>query len=464
MKISPLPLAFTLCAWLSPVVGFTQENPADSVSFAYEFSGCVNITGVPGSDYTSSIGCHLETSENPSAIGAESWSFCVQASNATIHSITIEGTEAEGLMDSGWEINEVVDDGGGAISAAILSFRNTGTLPPEGTVSLAVIGLEGTVPAGDDQVVSLIYVDGLRGSGRPVDSIVTYDGETILPRLGTCNFTVAPDRIPPTAPLGLEAEAGDGVVHLSWTASEEADLDSYNLYRNTILIANSLAGTTFTDQDVENGLTYSYSLTALDTSGNESRPSRVVNSTPRDTTPPAAPNGLTAMAGNSLIVLDWNDNRENDLASYNLYRDGKILTSGLVESTFTDDDLVNGITYTYAVTAVDENNNESALSPAIQATPEQPPVGPFLRGDANVDLRVDIADAIWMLGYLFAGGVMPQCNAAADSNADGQVNVADPIYSLNWLFIGGSPSPPPSSCDVSSRPQDIRQGCDQPAC
>ena len=81
-----------------------------------------------------------------------------------------------------------------------------------------------------------------------------------------------------------------------------------------------------------------------------------------------------------------------------------------------------------------------------------------------MDLRVDIADAIWMLGYLFAGGVMPQCNAAADSNADGEVNVADPIFTLNWLFMGGLPSPSPTSCEMSSNPGDIRQGCDQPAC
>ena len=93
-----------------------------------------------------------------------------------------------------------------------------------------------------------------------------------------------------------------------------------------------------------------------------------------------------------------------------------------------------------------------------------PPAGPFLRGDANADLLVNIADGIWVLSFLFTGGPMPPCNAAANSNGDDRVNVADPVYSLNWLFRGGPSPPPPSSCDLSSAPGDISIGCDQPSC
>ena len=464
MRILPLPILLAVACWLSPGAGFCQEEPGASMAFTYGFSSCDDITGVRGSVYSKSVDCVLSTNDNSSGIGVESWSFCVQASNAFIRSITIEGTDAGDLLDNGWEINEVVNGGAGAISAALLSFRSTVTLPPEGVVSVAAITLQGIIPAGEDEIVSLNYLDGLRGSGLPVDSIVTYDGETMLPELGVCDFSVVPDRIPPAAPMDLEAEPGDGIVNLSWAANTEDDLAGYNLYRDGDLMAEGLAETAYSDLGVTNDSTYSYSVTALDTSGNESSASRPVEATPRDRTPPAEPGGLTAAAGNGFISLDWNDNTEDDLAGYNLYRNGELLSDGLDESAYNDNDVVNGVTYTYVVTATDHNGNESTPSLAIEATPELPPAGPFRRGDVNIDLRVDIADAIWMLGYLFAGGVIPQCNAAADSNADAQINVADPIFTLNWLFLGGAASPPPSSCDLSSNPGDIALGCSQPAC
>lgn len=463
MRRFPLLMIFVLLCCLSSRTGFCQEEGA-AINFTYGFSGCGNITGVPGSDYNKTVDCVLSTSDNSSEIGVESWSFCVEASNTSILSITIDGTDAVDLMDDGWEINEVVDNGNGAISAAILSFRNTGTLPPDGVVSVATITLEGNIPENEDRTVGLGFVDGLRGSGRPVDSIVTLDGETMMPRLGSCSFIIAPDRLPPATPAGLVASAGDGIVNLGWTANNEDDLSGYNLYRDNAILASGLLENNYTDPEVENGSTYSYSVTAVDTSGNESGPSVPVEATPIDETPPAPPTGLSARAGNGAITLDWADNAEDDLAGYNIYRDGMLLAAGLDESSYNDTGLENGRAYTYTVTAVDTQDNESASSEELQAAPELPPVGPFLRGDANVDLRVDIADAIWMLGYLFAGGVMPQCNAAADSNADGEVNVADPIFTLNWLFMGGLPSPSPTSCEMSSNPGDIRQGCDQPAC
>jgi len=73
----------------------------------------------------------------------------------------------------------------------------------------------------------------------------------------------------------------------------------------------------------------------------------------------------------------------------------------------------------------------------------------FIRGDVNADGAVNIGDPIFTLNYLFAGGLQPQCMAAADTNLDGAVNVGDPIYTLQYLFAGGPPPPAPfPSCGV----------------
>lgn len=67
----------------------------------------------------------------------------------------------------------------------------------------------------------------------------------------------------------------------------------------------------------------------------------------------------------------------------------------------------------------------------------------FLRGDTNLDTKVDLADAIAILDYLFGEGGTPEIKDAADPNDDGDINLADAIYILDYLFgEGDDPMPP----------------------
>src|SRR3989338_1696821 len=61
----------------------------------------------------------------------------------------------------------------------------------------------------------------------------------------------------------------------------------------------------------------------------------------------------------------------------------------------------------------------------------------FKRGDANSDSNVNIADAIYILNYLFAKGNSPTCLDAGDVNDDGILNIADSIFLLQYLFNKG---------------------------
>jgi len=67
----------------------------------------------------------------------------------------------------------------------------------------------------------------------------------------------------------------------------------------------------------------------------------------------------------------------------------------------------------------------------------------FVRGNVNADGKIDIADAVFVLGYLFGGAGEPPCLDAADANDDGSVNVADAIAVLSHLFGGAGPLPGP---------------------
>jgi hypothetical protein len=71
----------------------------------------------------------------------------------------------------------------------------------------------------------------------------------------------------------------------------------------------------------------------------------------------------------------------------------------------------------------------------------------FRRGYVNADTRVDISDAIFLLGYIFLGGQEPVCLAAGDTNGDRRVDLSDAVWLLNYVFQGDrSPAEPFLEC------------------
>ena len=96
---------------------------------------------------------------------------------------------------------------------------------------------------------------------------------------------------------------------------------------------------------------------------------------------------------------------------------------------------------------------------ALEGTPGGGPR--FRRGDVDSSGKLDISDAVQVLGYLFLGTPGVGCLEAADANDDGKVNLTDAIAILGYLFQGGaSPAPPgPDACGVDTTPPDL--GCEK---
>jgi hypothetical protein len=94
-------------------------------------------------------------------------------------------------------------------------------------------------------------------------------------------------------------------------------------------------------------------------------------------------------------------------------------------------------TLTYSVLVKDssspQKNNTKTLTLKVNSGT------PFIRGDANGDSKVTVADVVNMINYLYKGGPAPSPLEKADTNCDGSVNVADVIYLINYLFKGGPP-------------------------
>ncbi len=88
----------------------------------------------------------------------------------------------------------------------------------------------------------------------------------------------------------------------------------------------------------------------------------------------------------------------------------------------------------------------------------------FLRGDTNESGRIDLSDAVFVLGYLFLGNpTRLACLDAADVDASLSISLTDAIYLLQHLFLG-APQPPGPYPDCGAAPGPAL-GCDSfPAC
>lgn len=103
-----------------------------------------------------------------------------------------------------------------------------------------------------------------------------------------------------------------------------------------------------------------------------------------DRTPPFAPRGIATQTGDGVVTVSWFRNSEPDVASYKVYvNDTYNGTYTLIGQTtglsFDDDNALNGVTWYYAVSAVDEAGNESELSTDVAYdTPRPEGTGVFL--------------------------------------------------------------------------------------
>ena len=81
----------------------------------------------------------------------------------------------------------------------------------------------------------------------------------------------------------------------------------------------------------------------------------------------------------------------------------------------------------------------------------------FRRGDANDDTVVDMSDPIRVLTHLFLGGEPTNCPSAFDGDDSGEVNLADAIFLLGFLFLQGAlpPDPGPRECGRDPTPDTL---------
>ena len=190
----------------------------------------------------------------------------------------------------------------------------------------------------------------------------------------------------PGAPQNLQAIAGDTIVTLQWsgpTFDGGAPVTAYKIYRGTTAGATSLLATvggandSYQDGGLANGQTYYYRISALNRVG-EGPLSVEVSVTPASgPSVPDAPQNLVATAGNRAVTLRWSapaSDGGSPIENYTIYRGTSasnlaVLISGSKSLSLFDGGVTNGVTYYYAVAAVNAMGT-GPRSPAIPATPK----------------------------------------------------------------------------------------------
>ncbi|UCE37349.1 MAG: fibronectin type III domain-containing protein [Thermoplasmata archaeon] len=183
----------------------------------------------------------------------------------------------------------------------------------------------------------------------------------------------------PTAPVNVQADIGNGYVNLTWDIplnDGNSTITGYYIYRNGTIGPFSFVPAShrwYEDTDVTNEITYTYNVSAVNGIG-EGPKSPNILATPLNLTVPSEPKNPYVDFGNGFVNLTWvipDDDGNSPITIYNIYRHD---ISGIYETVsgdqlwFNDSNVINGITYSYQVSAVN-SIDEGDKSTGIDATP-----------------------------------------------------------------------------------------------
>ncbi|MFZ1747023.1 MAG: fibronectin type III domain-containing protein [Nitrospirales bacterium] len=163
-------------------------------------------------------------------------------------------------------------------------------------------------------------------------------------------------------------------IQLSWDANPEPDLMGYNVYMGTSKGSYSTTKNTglnpsYVFQNLSQGITYYFTVTAYDQTNNESLPSEEVSVKIPDIITPTTPGNLTLnSASNTQVAFSWTASTDNvGVAGYDVARNNVVIGQPTTNA-FVDKSTSPGMTYLYTVKARDASGNVSASSSPLSVS------------------------------------------------------------------------------------------------
>lgn len=372
---------------VTPANGFTG-NVALSVSSA--------PTGITGSFSPASV------SVNGSAATSSMTISIVRTLSPGNYSVTVQGVSGSVTQTTTIAITVTVGQPGSPTGLTAVAGNEqialTWAAPTNGPITGYNV-YRGTSPGGEGSspiqtgITSTSYTDsGLTNGTTYYYTVTAVNSAGEGPQSNEASATPLP---PPTAPTALIATPGNAQISLSWFPPATTVTD-YNIYRGTssgteTLYQPNVTTSTYTDNSVTNGTTYYYEVTAL-AGSQESPKSNESAATPENA--PATPTALTAISGETGVLLTWQDvpgelyTIERSTTSNGPYT---TIASSVSSNVFSDSDLENGTTYYYVIVANDQFGT-SNTSLQCSATPVN--ANPFVQqGRSN-----SVATVVYSVG------------------------------------------------------------------
>jgi hypothetical protein len=339
---------------------------------------------------------------------------------------SIFGTEAENIID--------------AVNGKIKITRGTptpGVNVVNGKVAtLNIKGLTDISPSSDN--FTFDFVAGATNESN----VILNDGLGTDIISGVYNGKYTLDGTPPANVSSFTASVADGSVSLSWV-NPTSDFAGVSILRKTGSYPTSPTdgtlvydntGTSYQDTNLTNGTTYYYTAFSRDIVVNYSSGAQV-SATPRDNIAPSAISTLSATALTAKTIrLNWtavgDDGAIGTATSYDIRYSTGTITAGNFSAasqasgaptpkvngsaeTMTIAGLAGATTYYFAIKAVDEGGNTSAISNVANAKT-------YKTSDLNNDSYVNSVDFGILMSY-WGNSSRP----TADMNQDGAVNSVD---------------------------------------
>ncbi|OXU16011.1 rhamnogalacturonan lyase family protein [Sedimentisphaera salicampi] len=210
----------------------------------------------------------------------------------------------------------------------------------------------------------------MREDGFRVDKILLTTSPSFTPS------GIGPDEsirnYAPSAPEGLSASGINNAVSLVWDENPETDIAGYTVKRSLEpegafeIAASDVKASSYIDNEAENGTTYYYVVSAVDTAGNESADSETVFAAPHVTKRKMEKldRGTVAVDIDSGVYVGWRMlGTEPQEVEYNVYRGSEKINSSPISNSTNFIDTSGTQSSTYRIAAVIDGEEKEKSSP-----------------------------------------------------------------------------------------------------
>ncbi|MHC4936989.1 MAG: hypothetical protein ACYTGJ_12315 [Planctomycetota bacterium] len=341
----------------------------------------------------------------------QGWSFglCSDPSALQVDSLTLGAASL--IADDGGFIQQTLFSDGITLGVVVNLLGST-VIPPSASVDVAQAGY--TILGTTDTAATFCNSLGT----PPVATVVVVGGQSISPVLDAGLIDVLdPNELVMSSATAILGNSVDTVVSFNSVAAPEADAASLSLtYDAAICTPTNIANTAGADF---------FAVQA--TAAGEIVLGLIMDTGSGTAAIPASPSQT------DLVTITWSCDAEGTSALS--------FTDGL-GSPPADNELILGQSGGYQPTLVDGSLTVINYNP-------------FVRGNCNDDIVVDLGDAIFLLNYLFQGGPAPNCDDACDFDDDADLGIPDAVGILNYQFLGGAaPAAPFPDAGLDPTPGD----------